>query len=73
MKLPIYFIVGVRSYYLHQQKATADTCPVFTEPILSAWQIPYQVFDHRNTAADIARAYRQSQDERRTMAVLIAE
>jgi len=73
MKLPIFFIVGVRSYYAHQQKATADTCPVYTEPILAAWQVPYQVLEHRNTAADIARVYQQSQDEQRAMAVLIAE
>jgi sulfopyruvate decarboxylase TPP-binding subunit len=73
MKLPIFFIVGVRSYYAQQKKATADTCPIFAEPIMSAWQIPYQVFDDRNTAADIAHAYRQSQDGKRAAAVLIAE
>ena len=27
MRLPLFFVVGVRSYHLHQQKATADTCP----------------------------------------------
>jgi sulfopyruvate decarboxylase TPP-binding subunit len=73
MKLPIFFIVGVRSYYLHQQNATADTCPIYAEPILSAWQIPYEVLDQRNTAEDISRAYRQSQAEQKTRAVLIAE
>lgn len=73
MKLPIFFVVGVRSYYAHQQNATADSCPVFTEPILSAWQIPYQVLDQHCTAADIARAYQQSQAEGRARAVLIAE
>jgi sulfopyruvate decarboxylase subunit alpha len=73
LKLPIFFMVGVRSYFAHQQLATADTCPVFTEPILSAWQIPYQLLDQRSTAADIGRAYRQSQTEKRAMAVLIPE
>src|SRR5262245_46908106 len=51
MKLPLFFVVGVRSYYLHQQGATADTCPVFTEPIMRAWQIPYRVLDQNSTAA----------------------
>src|ERR1043165_5405167 len=30
MKLPLFFVVGVRSYYAHQQGTTTDTCPVFT-------------------------------------------
>jgi sulfopyruvate decarboxylase TPP-binding subunit len=73
LKLPLFFIVGVRSYFAHQQQATTDTCPVFTEPILAAWQIPYRVLDQSATAADIGAAYRQSQSEQRARAVLIAE
>ena len=73
MKLPLFFVVGVRSYYLHQQGATTDTCPVFAEPIMKAWQIPYVVLDRTNTAADLADAYRQAQAENRAGAVLIAE
>lgn len=73
MKLPIFLVVGVRSYYLHQQGATGDTCPVFAEPIMRAWQIPYVVFDNRNTAVDLANAIRQAQAENRAGAVLLAE
>jgi sulfopyruvate decarboxylase TPP-binding subunit len=73
MKLPLFFVVGVRSYYAHQQGTTADTCPVFTEPILRAWKIPYVLLDARNTAEDLANAYRQAQTENRAGAVLIAE
>jgi sulfopyruvate decarboxylase TPP-binding subunit len=73
LKLPIFMIVGLRSYYAHQQKKTSDTCPVFAEPILKAWQIPYQIFDQSHTAADLARAYRQTQAENRAGAVCIAE
>jgi len=73
MKLPLFFVVGVRSYYALQKGVTVDTCPVFTEPILRAWQIPYVVFDHRNSADDLAAAYRQAQAEKRAGAVLIAE
>ncbi len=73
MKLPLFFVVGVRSYYAHQQGTTPDTCPVFTEPIMKAWQVPYVVFDNQNTAADLARAYRHAQAEKRAGAVLIAE
>ena len=73
MKLPLFFVVGVRSYYAQQQGATADTCPVFTEPIMKAWQIPYVVLDNRSTADDLAREYLQAQAEKRAGAVLIAE
>jgi sulfopyruvate decarboxylase subunit alpha len=73
MKLPIFFVVGIRSYYAHQQGATADTCPVFTEPIVKAWQVPYVLLDRKSTASDLANAYRQAQAEKRAGAVLIAE
>jgi sulfopyruvate decarboxylase TPP-binding subunit len=73
LKLPIFLVVGVRSYYAHQQGATADSCPVFIEPILRAWQIPYVLLDRRHTAADLAAAYRQAQAEKRAGAVLLAE
>lgn len=73
MKLPLFFVVGLRSYYAHQQGTTRDTCPVFAEPILQAWQVPYVLFDRKHTAADLAAAYRQAQAEKRAGAVLIAE
>jgi sulfopyruvate decarboxylase TPP-binding subunit len=73
MKLPLFLVIGVRSYLAHQRQATADSCPVFTEPILRAWQIPYQMLDAHHTAADLAAAYRQASAERRAGAVLIPE
>ena len=73
LKLPLFFLVGVRSFYAHQKGATADTCPVFTEPIMRAWQIPYTLLDRRHTAADLAAAYRQAEAENRAGAVLLAE
>ena len=73
LKLPLFLVVGVRSYYLHQQGKTADSCPVFTEPIMKAWQIPYVVLENRHTAADLATAYQQAQAEHRAGAVLLAE
>jgi sulfopyruvate decarboxylase TPP-binding subunit len=73
LKLPLFLVVGVRSYYAHQRKATADTCPVFTEPIMKAWQIPYVVLDRSHTPADLAAAYRQARAAHRAGAVLFAE
>jgi sulfopyruvate decarboxylase TPP-binding subunit len=73
LKLPLFLIVGVRSYYAHQQGTTRDTCPIFTEPILQAWKIPYVLLDRRYSAADLAAAYRQAQAEKRAGVVLLAE
>jgi sulfopyruvate decarboxylase TPP-binding subunit len=73
LKLPLFFVVGVRSYYAHQEGKSADTCPVFTEPILQAWKVPYVVLERRHSAADLAAAYRQAQTERRAGVALLAE
>src|SRR5437660_7182507 len=73
LKLPLFLIVGVRSYYAHQQGKSRDTCPIFTEPILSAWKIAYSLLDHQSAGADLAKAYRQARAEKRAGAVLIAE
>jgi len=73
LKLPLFMVVGLRSYYAHQQGATRDTCPVFAEPILRTWQIPYTLLEQRHSAGDLAAAYRQAQAERRAGAVFLAE
>jgi sulfopyruvate decarboxylase TPP-binding subunit len=73
LKLPLFLLVGVRSWYEHQQGKGTDSCPVFTEPILKAWQIPYVLLDRRHTAADLAEAYRKAREEGRAGAVLLAE
>jgi sulfopyruvate decarboxylase TPP-binding subunit len=73
LKLPLFLIIGLRSYYAYQQGTTRDTCPVFAEPILRTWQIPYELLDRRHTAADLAAAYRKAQADARPGAVFIAE
>jgi sulfopyruvate decarboxylase subunit alpha len=73
LKLPLFLIIGLRSYYASQQGATRDSCPLFAEPILRTWQIPYDLLDHRHTAADLAAAYRKAQAERRAGAIFLAE
>jgi sulfopyruvate decarboxylase TPP-binding subunit len=73
LRLPLFLVVGVRSYYAHQEGTSTDTCPVFTEPILRAWQIPFTLLDRRHGAADLADAYRQARRTDRAFAVLLAE
>jgi sulfopyruvate decarboxylase TPP-binding subunit len=73
MKLPLFLVIGVRSWHAHQEGKTTDTCPVFTEPIIQAWRLPYTILDKRHSAADLAAAYRQARAENRAGAVLLAE
>jgi sulfopyruvate decarboxylase TPP-binding subunit len=73
MKLPLFLIVGVRSYYAHREGKSNDSCPVFMEPIAQAWMLPYVVLDTRHTADDLARAYHLAKAENRAGAVLLAE
>ncbi len=73
LHLPLFFVIGVRSYYAHQRGASSDSCPVYTEPILNAWRLPYVVLSDKHTAADLAAAYKQSQAKNQAFAVLLAE
>src|SRR5437868_15436080 len=63
LKLPLFLVVGLRGYYAHQKGSTFDTCPVFAEPILQTWKVPYVLFDKQKSAADLAAAYGQAQAE----------
>ena len=73
LKLPLFFVVGVRSWQAHQQGRSADTCPVFTEPILQAWRIPYTFLDPAKIAEQLPAAYQQARREHRAGAVLLPE
>lgn len=73
LHLPLFLVIGVRSYHAHQRGTSTDNCPLFTEPILRAWQVPYVLLDDSRTAADLASAYRQAQAKNQAFAVLLAE
>ena len=73
LKVPLWLIVGVRSWYSHQEGKSADSCPVFTEPILRAWNVPYVLLDRRHGVAELAAAFQRAEAENRAGAVLIAE
>ncbi|HEY7327899.1 MAG TPA: thiamine pyrophosphate-binding protein [Gemmataceae bacterium] len=73
LHLPLFLVIGVRSYYANKRGASTDSCPVFTEPILSAWKLPYVLLDDRHSAADLEKAYRQAQERNHAFSVLLAE
>jgi sulfopyruvate decarboxylase TPP-binding subunit len=73
LHLPLFLVVGVRNYHAHRQGKSADSCPVFTEPILQAWRIPYQLLGEGKGPADLADAYRSARAAGRAGAVLLPE
>jgi sulfopyruvate decarboxylase TPP-binding subunit len=73
LHLPLFLVVGVRSYHAHRQGKSADSCPVFTEPILQAWRIPYQLLGEGSSPAELADAYRSARAAGRAAAVLLPE
>jgi sulfopyruvate decarboxylase subunit alpha len=73
LRLPLFLVIGLRSYHAHRQGTTADTCPLFAEPILAAWQIPFRVLDDTNSLSDLIDAYQEAQQDSRPGAVFFAE
>jgi sulfopyruvate decarboxylase TPP-binding subunit len=73
LKLPLVFLVGLRSYTNHKAGRSLDTCPVFTEPILEAWRLPYQILDKDFTADQLHESLRNVYDSGKSGVVLLAE
>lgn len=73
LKLPLVFLIGVRSARLAKSGKTSDTCPVFTEPILDAWQLPYVWLPDPFGPADLESALERYCKGRHAGAVLIPE
>ena len=51
LKLPLKLIVGVRSYKALLAGKTNDNCPVFTEPIVRAWNLPYTLLAEQSDSS----------------------
>ncbi len=73
LKLPLFLIIGLRSYFAAKKGPTFDTCPVFTEPILRAWNIPYRLIDEKGTIDDLAAVGQAAKSSGKAAAVLLAE
>lgn len=71
-KLPIPSLIGYRSY-LNQDTLPGDTCLVFTEPILRAWQIPYRLISAPTQFHEIAEHFDACRAAGQPGAVVIAE
>ncbi len=71
-KLPIPSLIGYRSY-LNQETLPGDTCLVFTEPLLDAWQIPYRLVTSPAELDSLIEHLERARGDGRAAAGLIAE
>jgi len=71
-KLPIYSIIGYRSY-LNQDTLPGDTTLVFTEPILAAWKLDVRLITEPSQLSVIAEHYRACKTAAMPGVALIAE
>jgi sulfopyruvate decarboxylase TPP-binding subunit len=69
LQLPLYTIVGYRSYLLSESK---DTAKQFMEPVLRGWGLDYKLIDKPDPAA-FAAHYRACREACRPGIALIAE
>lgn len=72
LRLPLKLIVGVRSYRAHVAGKSGDSCPVFTEPILRAWQVPYTLLAEPDDAG-FAAGIRELATSNTSRALLLGE
>lgn len=73
LKLPLFLVVGARSWKPYQSGTTFDSCPRFLEPFLRAWQLEFTWLDDRSTADDLAAAYTRAREQGQPAAVLLPE
>ena len=71
-KLPIYSIVGYRSY-LNQDTLPGDTSLVFTEPILAAWKLDVRLITNPAQLPEIADHYHSCKADSKAGVALIGE
>jgi sulfopyruvate decarboxylase TPP-binding subunit len=70
LKLPLYAIIGYRSYLLPNSQ---DSAKRFTEPILAAWGIDYVLLDTPAAWPKFAEHFRACQAAGKPGAALLAE
>lgn len=73
LHLPLFMILGIRSYLAYQERRTADSCPRFTVPILEAWQVPFQILSPQAGATDLVHLYISAQQKNQAFVACIPE
>ena len=71
-KLPIPSIIGYRSF-LNQETLPGDTCLIFTEPVLRAWEMDYKLVTAPNQLEEMTEHLRGYQAAAKPRVILLAE
>lgn len=69
LQLPLLLMIGYRGY--QESGLVVDSAAVFLEPILNAWGIKYYLVASDDDAENISRAFREAQETKKPVAVLI--
>ena len=72
-KVPLFLLVGLRNYYASRAGKSADSAPRFAEAILHGWKVPFRIFEHEASVADLRDAYLEAWQAKRAAAVFLAE
>lgn len=72
-RIPLFAVIGYRSYLLNPDERIKDSAQKFTEPILKAWEIDYRLIDSPDKKPEILEHYRRCRAAVRPGGVLIAE
>jgi hypothetical protein len=70
LKLPLYALIGYRSYLVQN---SADSARRFTEPILQAWGVDYVLLDKPDSLAKFAEHFQSCRAANRPGVALVAE
>ena len=73
LKLPLFFVVGLRNSRALKEGRTTDTAASFVEPLLRVWGISWTVLEPPGAAEALKSAYRRARREQRAWAALVPE
>lgn len=71
-RLPLFAIIGYRSY-LNQETLPGDTCLVFTEPVLKAWNLDFRFINSPEKVPQILELFHDAQQRQVPAVALFAE
>lgn len=73
LKLPVLALIGARGQMAHWRGQSSDTCPLFTEPIIQAWQVPYSVLSTEEGTAGLQRELSMAISENKPRLIILPE
>ncbi len=69
LAMPLVMMVGYRGF--HRDRPITDSAATYTEPILKAWGLPYQLVETDADVPNISRAFEAAREQGQAVCVLI--